>query len=67
MPPLMKNKSKPKLDPIAPRRIEGDALWFMRALLPNGTDERSAEAGDLLAIGVRMSEADRRRLVQIVG
>ena len=45
----------------------GSALWFARALAAaHGHDVRGPAGQDLLAAGVRMSEADRRTLVRLM-
>ena len=59
--PVPKQPPKPK--PVDPTG-RGSALWFVRELLSDGRP--NADIQDLLAIGVRMSEADRIKLVQIL-
>lgn len=46
---------------------DGSALWFAREMAKvSGYDVAKPVGQDLLAIGVRMSEADRLQLVKIM-
>jgi hypothetical protein len=47
--------------------IPGTSLWFAAAICRlKGLDLRGPVGGDLNYIGVRMTESDRRRLVEIL-
>lgn len=62
-------KHKAKLpEPKSAVEPEGSPLWFTRLICKaRGLDVRSDEAGDLLAVAVRMSQADRVRLIRLLG